>query len=99
MDYEWVCFNTYTQYGPITNGSVRARSDAALRFRTILRVVSFISFCVSCNTILKCPNTRSNKQTMQFNFKVTIIHNSYSLKKSKRLGGLLRDLNPGPLAP
>jgi hypothetical protein len=28
----------YTQYGPITNGSVRTRSDAASCYRTILHV-------------------------------------------------------------
>ena len=30
----------YTQYCPITNGGVRARSDTAVHYRTILRVVA-----------------------------------------------------------
>ena len=30
---------TYTQYGPITNGGITARPNAAVRYRTILRVV------------------------------------------------------------
>ena len=30
---------TYTQYGPIMNNSVRTCGDAAIRYRTILRVV------------------------------------------------------------
>ena len=28
----------HTQYGPITNGNVRARGDAVIRYRTILHV-------------------------------------------------------------
>ena len=32
-------FDKYTQSGPIMNGGVMARSDAAVRYRTILRVV------------------------------------------------------------
>ena len=32
---------TYTQYSPITNGGVTARPDAAVRYRTILRVYDF----------------------------------------------------------
>ena len=30
---------TFTQYGPITNGGVRAHGDAAVRYRTILSVL------------------------------------------------------------
>ena len=30
--------STYMQYGPITNCGVRVRSDAAVHYRTILRV-------------------------------------------------------------
>ena len=29
----------YMQYGPIMNGGIRARGDATVRYRTILRVV------------------------------------------------------------
>ena len=31
-------FAVYTQYGPITNGGITARPDAAICYRTILRV-------------------------------------------------------------
>ena len=31
--------SVYTQYGPITNGSVKVRPDAAVRYRTIFLMV------------------------------------------------------------
>ena len=37
----------YTKYGPITNCGVRARCDAAVRYRTILRVIHALLFRVA----------------------------------------------------
>ena len=34
---------SYTQYGPIMNGGVEARDDAAICYRTILRVTRAIT--------------------------------------------------------
>ena len=38
----------YTQYGPITNSGVRARGDATVCYRTILRVKSTYLFLKLC---------------------------------------------------
>ena len=43
----YIYFIGYTQYGPITNGGIRARSDATIRYRTILHVRLFqiLEYC------------------------------------------------------